>query len=397
MNRTDLLVRLVAMTQQIDKNWKSPSIWYGATLTGWWNLLRRNGFSISRENLPLATRITLMAGLNSSLHSLEKALLGRQVASIRLQDPVFIIGHWRTGTTLLHELLSRDPRHSIANTYECMIPGHFLLSEDFAIQNLQFLMPPTRPMDNMPAGLEHPWEDEFALLNLGMPSLYHLIAFPSRKANRKFVDLSALSTRQKRHWQETLTTFMKRVAYRRPGRIVLKTPAHTARIPLLLGAFPNARFIHMVRNPYDVFPSMVNLWRQVCTLFSLEPLDESGLEDLVLDIGELLYRRFEDHRDLIPAEHYAEIRFEDLVADQLGTLEQTYAKVGLGSFKPAKNPVRNYLEKTQDYRRNRFHLSPRQMEMILDRWGWIITRYGYDSEHWQPHERREFQRQRRER
>ena len=81
--------------------------------------------------------------------------------------PIFILGHWRTGTTLLHEFMIRDERFGYPTTYECMDPNHFLLTEGLFTRWLNFLVPTHRPMDNMKAGFDRPQEDEFALCMLG--------------------------------------------------------------------------------------------------------------------------------------------------------------------------------------------------------------------------------------
>ena len=60
----------------------------------------------------------------------DRAVYGGAVARTPIRHaPLFIVGHWRTGTTLLHELLILDPRHAFPTTYQCMEPNHFLLTE----------------------------------------------------------------------------------------------------------------------------------------------------------------------------------------------------------------------------------------------------------------------------
>ena len=93
-----------------------------------------------------------------------------------------MIGHWRSGTTLLHELLVRDPRHTYPDTYACFAPNHFLVSGWWMKPCLKVLLPSQRPIDNMPAGWDHPQEDEFALCNMGVPSPYLTIIFPEPSA-----------------------------------------------------------------------------------------------------------------------------------------------------------------------------------------------------------------------
>jgi len=386
MQRESLLMRLLATMRQDDKEWQSPSIWYGATLPGWISLLARNRFAVSPRHLPTALSATGMSLLNSGLGLTEKVVFGNRVRRVELEDPVFVIGHWRTGTTFLHELLALDPRHTYPNTYECFIPNHFLLTEEFAVKNLGFLLPEHRPMDNMAVGLERPFEDEFALMNLGLPSPYLHLAFPGGDDHARYIDLDNLSPWEMRRWKRVLLRFMRRVALLRPGRLVLKTPAHACRIRPLLELFPNARFIHTVRNPYDVFPSMLNLWKKVCALFSLEELEFDGLEEFVFDVGEMLYQKFEATRHLIPEENLLEVRYEEFTVNPVSALEEVYGKLRLGDFESVRPQVEVHVAGLTGYRRNRFEMPLDTQLSVRERWGWIMDRYGYPKDNWEPHD-----------
>ena len=84
---------------------------------------------------------------------IERAIFGRAVRRTQIAEaPIFVIGHWRTGTSLLHELLACDPRFSYPTTYQCLEPHHFLLTERLLSRLLGGLLPASRPMDNMAAG-----------------------------------------------------------------------------------------------------------------------------------------------------------------------------------------------------------------------------------------------------
>src|SRR5205823_11835288 len=145
------------------------------------------------------------------------------------------------GTTLLHELLIRDPRHAFPTTYECLAPHHFLISRSWLPKLFWWLMPRRRPMDNMPAGWDRPQEDEFALCMLGQPSPYLRIAFPNTvPADDGSLDLSGLSATARRRWKAMYLRFMREVTAVNGGRrLILKSPPHTCRIPDLLALFPD--------------------------------------------------------------------------------------------------------------------------------------------------------------
>src|SRR4029077_8536066 len=151
------------------------------------------------------------------------------------EAPIFIIGHWRTGTTFLHELLILDERHAYPNYYECMEPNHFLITERFFKRWFWFLMPAHRPMDNMAAGWDRPQEDEFALCMLGQPSPYLTIAFPNHPPQYpEAFDLENLGPPNPESWKRAFVRFLNPLTFKAPRRLILKSPPHSCRIPTLL-------------------------------------------------------------------------------------------------------------------------------------------------------------------
>jgi hypothetical protein len=88
------------------------NVWLGFEFFAWLRLLARNRFAVAPARIPRAVGITLAAAVNSSLRGVQALVYGRRVRRTPVpDDPIFIIGHWRTGTTMLHELLALDPRH----------------------------------------------------------------------------------------------------------------------------------------------------------------------------------------------------------------------------------------------------------------------------------------------
>jgi hypothetical protein len=150
------------------------------TLGVWLRFAAANGFRISPTRWPMALGITIVSLFNSVLWLVQTALLGRRIERSKMEHPpIFIIGHWRSGTTYLHELLVLDDRFAYPTTYECFAPSHFLISNWLVARYMKFLLPQKRPMDNMAAGWHLPQEDEFALCNLGLGSPYKTMAFPN--------------------------------------------------------------------------------------------------------------------------------------------------------------------------------------------------------------------------
>lgn len=359
----------------------APRIWQGLHFTAWVRLAWRNRLALSWSHSYMAAVITAVSAGHSVLSGVERLVFGRRLARTEIREaPIFIIGHWRTGTTWLHELLALDERHTYPSTYECVEPNHFLLTEDLFRRWAGFLMPAYRPMDNMAAGWDRPQEDEFALCMMGQPSPYLKIAFPNHPApDPEYLGLEGLSHRALASWKRTYAGFVRRITYRRPKRLVLKSPTHTCRIPTLLELFPDARFVHIVRDPRVVFPSTVHLWKSLYRAHGLQNPRFEGLEEYVFENFLRLYDRLEATRHLVDPSRFFELRYEDLVRDPIGKMEALYDHLGLGGFERVRPQIERYLAENARYETNRYDLDADRRAEIERRWGAVIRRFGYDS------------------
>lgn len=345
-------------------------------LPGLLRLFRRSG-PIDLRYWPDAGIDLAFAALNSALWSVQEVAWGRRLSSTPIPtDPVFVIGHWRTGTTLLHELLGLDSSLRVPNAYECFLPHHFPLTQRWLKPCSGFALPATRPPDNMRIGWDLPQEDEFALCNLGLPSPYLTMAFPNQGASYDaYFELDRLSATERHEWQQTLLGFLRRLLSIRSGRLVLKSPTHSFRIPTLVSMFPNAAFIYLVRDPWEVYPSTVNLWRSLVHTHGYQVPDESWIPEFVQATFIRLHRRVQATRTL--ARRWVEIRYEELARQPLATIEMIYKRLDLGDFSAVKQPLSANLQQRASYQRNRYSLDERQRSQIAERWRDVFDCYGY--------------------
>jgi hypothetical protein len=271
-----------------------------------------------------------------------------------------------------------DERFGYPTTYECMDPNHFLLTEGLFTRFLTFLVPTQRPMDNMKAGFDRPQEDEFALCMLGAGSPYLTVAFPNHPPQfQEYLDLEGVSAKGLRRWKRTLKDFLKRVTYKSGKRLVLKSPPHTARIKQLKEMFPGAIFIHIVRDPYVVFPSTLNLWRSLYKTHGMQTPTCAGLEQQVLDTYVRMYRRLEEGKKLLGPGQFYELRYEDLIKDPPAEMKKIFDHFQLGGFEEYLPRLQAYLASIKGYETNKYQLSDAQRAAIAERWGEVIRRYGY--------------------
>ena len=364
------------------RDW-SPRMWEGADYFTWLRLLTRNRFAVEPGYWYILAACSFTTFVHAVLRWVQHGMLGDRVAATPIDPPpVFVVGHWRTGTTLLHDLLVLDDRHTSPTFLHCFSPCDFLLTEGFLKKYLWFLVPEKRPMDNVAVGWDKPQEDEFALCLLGHPSTYTDVAFPNRPPmDPGALDLSGLTRWQRRAWERGFVQFLKQVQFRDRRRLVLKSPPHTARIPTLLKLFPGAKFVHVVRDPFDVFPSTVNLWGALTRRHCLQtPRHPERIEEKVLGEFRTVYDRLEEAKPLIPKGDFAEIRYEELTADFSGTMAKVYADLGLGGFEAFRPKLEAFVAANKHYEKNLWTLTPEQRTKIQEAWGDVIARYGYAVE-----------------
>ncbi len=359
----------------------APRFWHGMRAGVWWRLLARNGLRISPSRLHIAVGVTAISPINDILATIQRAAYQRKIAASQIErDPIFILGHWRSGTTLLHELLVADPLFASPNTYQCFAPSHFLVSP-FVAKYGGILLPKKRPMDNMAAGWLLPQEDEFALMNLGVPSPYLRIAFPQTQSQfLEYLDFSGLSEQALDFWKERFLWFLKALTvYYEGKRLVLKSPPHTGRVGQLFQMFPQARFIHLVRDPRQLFPSTMRLWRSLDQVQSLQPgYDEDRLKQYVASCMKRMYEGYRSGRSLIPDDQILDIRYEDLVANPKSTVQQIYETLGIGDFSQVSPLLDQMLAGHTTYQPNRHRSDKQWEEEVLAYCREYAKEYGYD-------------------
>jgi hypothetical protein len=361
------------------RSWSEGQLFSGMSLRPWLRLLIRNRLDISPGRWPSALVNTGLATLNSTLGVAQSAMHGSRIAKTPVpDDPVFILGHWRSGTTLLHELLALDVRNRCPTTYECLAPHHFLLTEGVVRRWLRFLMPRKRPWDNMKLGFDHPQEDETALCALGAHSPFLTVAFPKRPPqDPAYVDLLSLSPAELGCWETTARRFYQSVLYRRPGRLVLKSPQHTFRMQTLARIFPRSKFIHIVRDPYVLYSSTVHFWTTTYRQYALQSPPYPGVEEMVYQTFCRLHDTLDAARGEISEDRFTELRYEDLVANPAEQLARLYERLDLGDFHPARQAVEQYAHRTRKYQTNRYELTSGETAEITRRWRRYIERFGY--------------------
>ena len=354
------------------------------SLRSWLKLLRRSG-GIDRAFAPRVLFVSLTTLLTSPLRLWERIRYGRKIRRTAIHpEPVFIIGHWRSGTTHLLNLLCQDENLGYLSTFQAMAPGFCLVGDGIIKRLLAKLAGaryPTRLIDNIPLAFDAPQEDEFAMANLSPHSFVHTFSLP-RQAEEIFersVLFDGLSQQDLSRWVDAYLTVLRKATLACGGkRLVVKNCAHSARIPTLLELFPNAKFIHIHRDPYEIFVSTLHTHRTVLLRSQLQEIEPAHVEAHVLQFYDRLMRRLLADESLIPAGNLVEIRFEDLEASPLDQLRCIYDRLDLSGFADAEPRFRSYLEAVAGYKKNAYKLDREIIAKVDGHWSFAFEEWGYE-------------------
>ncbi|MBI5569815.1 MAG: sulfotransferase [Desulfomonile tiedjei] len=366
------------------RKWKRlrahPQIIQGMTLGTLLRVLARNRFLVDSQCLGRLAYLLVLGVFNSLFGAYESLFNARAVERVKLKKPpLFILGHWRSGTTHLHNLLCQDNRLACPRAFQAEFPHHFIFSFTQAgVSVFDFIAPSKRPMDNVSFAANVPHEDEFALAAASAVSPYMKTLFPVTDDNtHSCLDPRDLSPKALEEWKRAMILFLKKLTLLQPGRVVLKSPPHLGRVATLLEMFPDAQFVHIVRNPYDVYLSSHKLWKDGFAHAHLQIPKSDQIDELILSWYAELFALFERDRSLIPPGNLYEMTYEDLVARPLETLQAMYEGLNLPGFGPFANRVTAYLGTISDYQTNAYRLNDAAREKVAERWRSTFERYGY--------------------
>ena len=297
------------------------------------------------------------------------------------QAPVFIIGHWRSGTTHLHNLMSQDEQFGCVRMAQALSPDCAVSTRRWLPDLFAKVFPQKRPMDNLTWPMDAPQEEEIPLAKMTPYSWYMQFFFPRQALDllKQGVLFDETPRRIGNEVKRKYLQILKTASMLDDGRrLLLKNPVNTARIPMLLELFPNAKFVAIHRSPYEVYPSAVNLHRKILALTSLQEFDDQLIEDNVLAIYEQVMETYLRDRHKIPAENLVEVAYGDLDVHPFETIRKVYEDLGINGWDSAAPAVQAYIDSQSGYRKNGFAISERSTALVDERWGFAFDALGYE-------------------
>jgi hypothetical protein len=356
-----------------------PGVLGGITLRQWVGLLSAPDLGVDISCFPRMVAITLQSIKNAFWAAVENKRYGTLLESVTLQPPIFVLGHWRNGTTHLHQLLAQDNRFAFANNYQVSFPHNFLSTQAWEAPMAAFFLPPRRPMDGVEWTMASPQEDEFALCASTSKSPCMGWVFPRQRGKfAKYLTFRDVPPAEIEEWRKALDRFLRKLQlqYNRP--IILKSPPHTARVPLLLEMFPAAKFVHIRRDPVIVFQSSRRTLDILLDWHRLQRRRADDFDQWIIGQYREMYDAFFAARPRIPAGQFCEIAFEELEKDPIGQVRRIYETLRLPSFETFEPALRQYLNSLAGYKKNTHpDISPELKARLKSSWQRCFEEWGY--------------------
>lgn len=266
---------------------------------------------------------------------------------VKVEQPIFIIAHPRSGTTLTHRLMLKDPgRYSCARAYECLLPS---ITQKKLVRALGWLDRKllggalhdfVRSKESSALGdlqdihhfsLLEPEEDEFFYW-MTFGSGVSLALFPYVEEFRDVMQFDQMPQAAQREHLAYYHGCLQRQIYLDGGAKPFCSKNTTTFIPKierLAEMYPDARFVHIVRNPFEVAPSLLSLlastWRQL-------GFPESDIAQGCAVIHGTNMRAYElaiEAFDRMEPERYCIVEYKNLVASPKATMTEIYATLGI--------------------------------------------------------------------
>ena len=298
-------------------------------------------------------------------------------------DPVFILGHWRSGTTFVHNIFAQDEHFAHTTTYQTVFPHLMMFGQGFFKPIMKFFMPSSRPTDKMELTPDLPQEEEFALNNSMPFSYYDFWYFPKRMLDYcdSYLTFEKITPEELAVFKDVFMKIVKISMWNTGGTQYLsKNPPHTGHVKALVEMFPNAKFIYLMRNPYTVFESTRSYFTQTIAPLKLQDVNDDTIEDNAIKVYPRLYQAYQEQKKFIPKGNLYEVRFEEFERDAYATTKDIYEKLQLPGWNEAEPRIKAYIESRRGYKKNCYEYKPRTIDLVNKNWGQAIDDWGYERQ-----------------
>lgn len=345
-------------------------------------LLKKYGVDKGYHGRAFVIALISMIGVPFRLY--EKAAYDKKASKVEFKEPpVFILGHWRSGTTHLHNLLCQDPVASYVTTYHSVFPDQTLAAgARFLFKNImKMLIPINRKGDNVKLDTDYPQEEEFSLSARNPGSYYFFWYFPELML--QYFDEFLTFEKCDKKLRGKIVDDYRRVINKAmlntgKSRFLSKNPVNTGRIPTLLEMYPDAKFVYIHRNPVEVILSTRHFFSKMMPGLTLHKVDYEKINQDIYTVYDRLVNTYLDTKKLVPEGNLIEVRYDELSADPMAQIDKIYDTFKFEGRDIARPIIDTYAESKKSYVKNEYAIKKELLDEILHRTDFAMKRWNYD-------------------
>lgn len=295
----------------------------------------------------------------------------------QISQPVFIIGNPRSGTTFLQRLLARDPENFLAmRTWEIFAAPSILSRKTLSfatstaraigvrvsrrIRKLESLWKDSDRIHRLK--LRAPEEDEYLLIHIfSNLKIWSFAAMEEEADPFIFFDDIMPDADKARIMDFYQACIQRHVHYHGGGakHYLAKNPNFSPMIKTLLDRFPDGKFIYLIRTPLKAIPSHISLKEREWQMLG-SPLEKYACRDFILKASEHWYEYPLQVLKELPDDQQIVVRFDDLVSNTKGTIQEIYQRLGLALTPAFSDLLTEETEKARNHR-SQHHYSIEEM------------------------------------
>jgi hypothetical protein len=300
------------------------------------------------------------------------------------KHPLFILGYYRSGTSYLHQCLVQDDRFGYHTNYQMVLPEVMLTTEKALLPVFDFICRTfhiTDSVHRVPLSFSFPGEEDATMTTyLDPKGAQWGYFFPQKMTGQfqKYVLLENISDAEMEAWKRSFIFLLKKIAIAsQQKQLVLKSPPNTARLKLLLSIFPDAKFIFIHRNPYQVYSSNKRFWQVLQKVYALQTTKSVDVNAVILDTYSKMMQRYLQEKDLVPPGQLTEIAYDDFIQDPLANLNKAYQALHLDDFSYCEEKMKLFTGHQKEFLQIKHELPESERKMVSEKLEPFIRHWNY--------------------
>ena len=349
-------------------------------------IIRENG-GISARKVKNLFPWLLKTTAFEPLRWIELATKHRKVLQHQLpQDPIFVLGYYRSGTTYLQQFLLQDDRKGYHSVFQMIFPELMLSHERWlqpVMETISRIFSMQDPVHRIPLTWDFMGEEDATMTTAVNPmGAQWGFFFPTTMTRNfdRYVLFDSLSETEKQSWKDAFRYLVSKISMANGGRqLILKSPPQTARVQLLLEMYPNAKFVFIHRNPYEVFASNRRFWDVAQDIYTIGKYRSANIDENILSTYAKTMDQYLAQRSMVSDNQLVEVAYDDFIQHPVLQTQRIYEQLELEGFDHCQPSMSKFARAQKSFVRLSHQLNEADTSLVNTRWGKYLEAWNYQD------------------